>query len=121
MTQKESNEKRDGVDAYLHPDYVRLQQAARSLLGWSQKDLAKLTGVSLSTLNRLERGEGSPSINTLRIISTVFKMAGVDVRRYPDGSIGVKISAEGLANSHEYPIQPDGSKLIKIWLDDEGL
>jgi len=121
MTQKTSNTKPTGSDVYLHPDYVRLQQAARSLLGWSQKDLATASGVSLSTLNRMERGGGSPSVNTLRMISTAFEMAGVEAQRYPDGSIGVKISADGLARSHDYPIQADGSKLIKLWPDDEDL
>lgn len=118
MTQKELNAKPASTDVYLHPDYVRLQQAARALLGWNQKDLALASGVSLSTLNRLERGGGEPSINTLRVISTVFQMAGVEVQRDPDGSLGVKISADGLARSHEYPIQADGSKLIKIWPND---
>ena len=115
MAQKESEGNQAGTDVYLHPDFVRLQQAARALLGWNQKDLAKASGVSLSTLNRMERGEGSPSLNTLRMISNALNMAGVEAQRYSDGSIGVKISADGLNRSHEYPTQPDGSKLIKIW------
>lgn len=108
-----------GADIFLHPDYVRIQQAARSLLGWSQKDLATASGVSLSTLNRMERGGGEPSVNTLRMISSTFMMAGVEVERSPNGSIAVKISAEGLVNSREYPTLPDGSRLIKVWPEAE--
>lgn len=104
-----------GGDVFLHPDAIRLQQAARALLGWSQKDLADVTGVSLSTLNRMERGGGRPSFFTLQAISSALMAAGVEAFRQQDGSIGVKISAEGLANSKEYPTQPDGSKLIKIY------
>lgn len=117
MTHNVSNTSPVGSDIYLHPNYSRLQQAARALLGWSQKDLATASGVSLSTLNRLERGEGSPSVNSLRVISNTLEMAGVEVHRYPDGSIGLKISAEGLARSFDYPTRADGSKLIKIWPD----
>ena len=116
MTQNTSTTS-GGGDIFLHPDAIRLQQAARALLGWSQKDLADVTGISLSTLNRMERGGGKPSFLTLQAISSAFIAAGVEAFRHQDGSIGVKISAEGLANSKEYPTQPDGSKLIKLYPD----
>ncbi len=37
---------------------IRQIKAARSLLGWSQEELANAAGVSLPTIKRLEAAEG---------------------------------------------------------------
>jgi transcriptional regulator with XRE-family HTH domain len=83
----------------LHPSFMRQVKAARSLLGWSQKDLAEYSGVSLSTLNRLERGDGDSSVNSLRLIHKAFERAGLQFVYSPDGSVGVIVSEKGLATS----------------------
>ena len=85
------------MDFLLHPGFYRQVKAARSLLGWSQKDLANQSGVSLSTLNRLERGDGDPSISSMRLIYSSFEKAGLQFVNSSDGAIGVSLSAEGLA------------------------
>ncbi|KXW57104.1 helix-turn-helix domain-containing protein [Ferrovum myxofaciens] len=80
----------------LHPRFLRQVRAARSLLGWSQKQLAEQSGASLSTLNRFERGDGSPNVNSLRLIYKAFERAGIQFVNSSDGSMGVLLSAEGL-------------------------
>jgi transcriptional regulator with XRE-family HTH domain len=86
---------------FLHPSFLRQLRAARALLGWSQKELSASSGVSLSTLNRLERGDGDPSISSLRMIQKAFEAAGVRFLNAPDQSIGVVLSAEGLAHAEQ--------------------
>lgn len=81
----------------LHPMFLRQVRAARSLLGWSQKQLSEYSGASLSTLNRFERGDGNPNINSLRLIHKAFEQAGIQFINSSDGSVGVLLSAEGLA------------------------
>jgi transcriptional regulator with XRE-family HTH domain len=81
---------------FLQPSFYRQLRAARALLGWSQKELADMAGVSLSTLNRLERGDGDPSISSLRLIQGAFEQAGLRFFTTAEGAIGVSLSAEGL-------------------------
>ncbi|KAB0266970.1 helix-turn-helix domain-containing protein [Microvirga brassicacearum] len=51
---------RDGDRAVLNQKVsVRQLKAARALLGWSQADLARSSGVSEPTIKRLEAGDGA--------------------------------------------------------------
>lgn len=77
--------------------FMRQVRAARAILGWSQRDLSVMTKVSLSTLNRLERGDGEPSISTLNTIYKAFEEAGIQFMNNGDNGIGVYLSAQGLA------------------------
>ena len=53
-------------------------RAARALIGAKQSDLAKAAGVSLATLNNIERGVGDPRSSTLESIEQALVGAGVD-------------------------------------------
>jgi transcriptional regulator with XRE-family HTH domain len=81
---------------FLNPEFMRQVRAARGLLGWSQKDLSDSSGVSLSTLNRLERGDGDPSVNSLRLIYKAFEQAGIRFVSSDDGGVGVILTKDGL-------------------------
>ena len=83
----------------LHPNFLRQVRAARSLLGWSQKQLAEQSGSSLSTLNRFERGDGNPNVNSLRLIYKAFERSGITFINGPDCSVGVLLSADGLSRT----------------------
>ena len=52
-------------------------RAARAWLAWSQEDLAKLAGVSLSTLRDFEGGKRTPSKNNLKAIQSALESEGV--------------------------------------------
>ncbi|MGI4765484.1 MAG: helix-turn-helix domain-containing protein [Janthinobacterium lividum] len=54
-------------------------RAARSLLEWSQDQLATASGVSLPTIKRLEPGAGplSTRVDTLEKLTTALERAGV--------------------------------------------
>ncbi|WP_298955337.1 helix-turn-helix domain-containing protein [uncultured Methylobacterium sp.] len=51
--------------------------AARALLNWSMHDLAIASGVSLSSIRRLEDGRKSPSVRTRWTTITALQEAGV--------------------------------------------
>ncbi len=58
------NEPNVRVLAELHP-----LERARRVFGYSQKDLAKQSGVGLQTIRRYERGLSNPKLSTLRKLS----------------------------------------------------
>jgi transcriptional regulator with XRE-family HTH domain len=54
-------------------------RAARGMLNWSRKDLAEHSGLSFSSMMRLESFEGVPSsnFNTLTKIKDTFEKGGI--------------------------------------------
>ena len=58
----------------LTPEQVR---AARSLLRWSQHDLADQAGVAVSTIADFERGQRIPVLNNALAIRQALEMAGI--------------------------------------------
>jgi transcriptional regulator with XRE-family HTH domain len=67
-------------------------RAARGLLNWSRKDLAEKSGVSFSSMMRLESFDGVPSSNvkTLDALKKAFEEAGVEFTGSPDSQAGVR-------------------------------
>jgi transcriptional regulator with XRE-family HTH domain len=59
----------------IHVNQIR---AARGLLGWSQKELAKRSGVSDVSIINYEKGKRTPHQNTLNRIIQAFELGGVD-------------------------------------------
>jgi transcriptional regulator with XRE-family HTH domain len=76
----------------LHGEQIR---AARSLLGWSQADLAKKADVSQMTVKRFEAKNGpvSGTIASLNGIQNALELAGIQFIP-PDewGSFGVRLN-----------------------------
>ena len=58
----------------INPSQIR---AARAIINAKQSELAKVAGVSLATLNNIERGIGDPRTSTLDSISEALANAGV--------------------------------------------
>ncbi len=56
------------------PEQVR---AARSLLGWSQQELAERAGVAVSTVADFERGQRNPVPNNALAIQRALEMVGI--------------------------------------------
>ncbi len=50
------------------------------MIGAKQSDLAKVAGISLATLNNIERGIGDPRTSTLEAIRIALEEAGVELR-----------------------------------------
>ena len=54
-------------------------RAARAIINAKQSELAKAAGISLATLNNIERGVGDPRTSTLEAIERALQRAGVDI------------------------------------------
>ena len=52
---------------------------------WSQQDLADKLGVSRQTINAIEQGRYSPSLEVAFQIARVFKVPLDEVFQYPEG------------------------------------
>ncbi len=72
---------------------TRQIKAARALLGWSQSDLAKRSGVSEPTLARLEAidGELGGRESTVQKIRTTIESAGLEFIDENGGGLGVRL------------------------------
>jgi predicted transcriptional regulator len=72
----------------MSPEQCR---AARSWFGWSQGELAKRAGLSLSTVKDFEAGNRKPILNNRNAILHVLEGAGV---RFfdADGEIGIAVT-----------------------------
>src|ERR1700722_19717862 len=63
----------------------KLVRAARALLAWSQKDLAKAASVATSTVADFERGQRTPVANNAQAIRGALEAAGI--RFLPTGAV----------------------------------
>lgn len=54
-------------------------RAGRSMINAKQSELAKAAGVSLATLNNIERGIGDPRVSTLEAIERALAAGGVEI------------------------------------------
>ena len=91
-----------GTDIILSAPQVR---AARSLLGWSRRELAIVSGVSSGTIKAIEHGATDPRLSTLRRLARTFKAHDVEFL-FEGCWTGVVISAP--SNSD----QPRGDQLL---------
>ena len=48
----------------------------RAALGWTQRELARRAGIAFETLCRIETGNATPSVPTIRKIDQALKQAG---------------------------------------------
>ena len=72
---------------------IRQIKAARSLLGWSQEDLADQSAISLPTIKRLEAGDGSLGgrKETIEAIHSALSKGGVVFIPENGGGAGVRL------------------------------
>jgi DNA-binding XRE family transcriptional regulator len=68
-------------------------RAARALLGWSQGKLARGAGISLATLQRIEKSEGEVkgNLSTVLKIQKALEQAGIHFADDEAGEIGVHL------------------------------
>jgi transcriptional regulator with XRE-family HTH domain len=66
-------------------------RAARALLGWSQGKLARVAGIGLATLQRIEQNEGvlRGNFSTVLKIQNALEQAGIHFTDDGSGGIGV--------------------------------
>ena len=72
---------------------IRQVKAARALLGWSQSDLARHSGISEPTIARLESADGELGgrSETVRKIRTALGASGIEFIDRNGGGPGVRL------------------------------
>ncbi len=67
-------------------------RAARALIRWSAKDLAKAAGIGVATVSRAEIADGIPSLTNanLKAIRVALEASGIEFIRENGGGVGVR-------------------------------
>ncbi|WP_255319404.1 helix-turn-helix domain-containing protein [Acetobacter indonesiensis] len=95
----------------LTPKHIR---AARALLAWSQRDLAKAAKVATSTVADFERGSRTPVANNAQAIRDALETAGI--RFLPTGAvIGPPISMLTPSNRPGTPVRWVNTDDLAAW------
>ena len=71
-------------------------RAAKALLRWSGEELARQSGVSLSTIRRVEAHSGIPevqSVKTMISLKIALETAGIEFIGTPDDRPGVRLAS----------------------------
>lgn len=77
-----------GYDATRAIDSHHLR-AARALLGWAMSDLARVSGLSLSTIRRLEQNAQAVSVRNHQAAVDALRMGGIRFLTLDDGTTAV--------------------------------
>lgn len=72
---------------------IRQVKAARALLGWSQTDLARNSGISEPTIKRIEAADGELGgrQGTVEAVQSALMAAGVEFIAENGGGAGVRL------------------------------
>jgi transcriptional regulator with XRE-family HTH domain len=71
---------------------ARQVRAARALLGWTQRELAEASGLSLAVVNNIEREATSGRASTLRKLQSALEEAGIQlIEDRTNDAIGVVV------------------------------
>lgn len=69
-------------------------KAARAMLGYSQQELADKAGISVATLNNIERGaQRDPKLSTMSAIRRALELGGIEFTDESMGGVGVRMKA----------------------------
>ena len=86
-------------------------KAARALLEWTQKDLARYSGISIAAIGKIESGAGNPRAETMQIIQQTFEKYDIEFSDDP----GVRIKKEPFS----VLLWQGREAVIKCWKDIE--
>lgn len=102
---------------------VLIQQirAGRAMLNLSQKQLAAKAGISIATLNNIERGvQTDPKLSTVRAIQEALEAEGIEFLHEDNGCIGLMLRPKHQATKAATILLVDDSKadrmLFRNWL-----
>ena len=94
-------------------------RAARSVLGVSQRDLARQANVSEAAINRLERFDRAPRLETVLKIEEALSAAGVEFERRSDGKFEIVIN-ESVIDDMAHRIQAGSGVTARGRIDTRG-
>ncbi len=82
----------------------------RNQKGWSQSELAALSGLSVKTIQRIERGQGAPSFDTAKALASIFDKPFAD---FLPSQPPKEVSAQSLSDHAE----PKGTTSSQVSID----
>ncbi|RED53261.1 helix-turn-helix transcriptional regulator [Aestuariispira insulae] len=91
-------------------------RAGRALINAKQSELAKAAGVSLATLNNIERGLGDPRASTLEAIQRALESAGVTMES--DG-VHETVSLSTLLRPTTYDTYAASQRVLELLTQDK--
>jgi len=94
-------------------------RAARGLLGWSQRDLAREAQVGIVTVHQLEAGRSQPRRASLDVIQRAFEVAGVQFIDENGGGPGVRLRERELKKEPEKKIKKEDDQPVFEFPKDE--
>lgn len=106
------------TDIILSAQQIR---AARSLLGWSRRELAIVSAVSSGAIKAIEHGASDPRLSTLRKLAQTFKAHDIEFLSEGDWT-GVVISSPNVsdqpkgsdpANRDEMSVATSGKRMLR--------
>lgn len=103
MAELKSREDASTVSEISDRIAVRIREL-RLAKGWSQEQLAEATGLSRDAVSRIERGDRSPSLDTLNLVARAL---GTSLPQLVDVE-------EPLPRTQE---ADDGARAVQHWLD----
>ena len=82
---------------------IRQLKAARTLIGWSQEELASAAGISLPTIKRLEAADGllGGRETTAQKIRNALEKAGIEFIDENGGGRGVRLRQSPRKKQHK--------------------
>lgn len=86
-------------------------RAARALIGAKQSDLARAAGISLATLNNVERGVGDPRTSTLNSIERALETAGVE---FADDTVSEGVRLRRLERPAVYDTLSASQRILEL-------
>jgi transcriptional regulator with XRE-family HTH domain len=86
-------------------------KAARALLDWTQRDLARVSGISLAAIAQIECGAGNPRAGTMQILQEAFEKYAVEFSDDP----GLRIKREPFGVT----IWQGRDAMLRCWRDIE--
>lgn len=104
---------------------ITIQQikAARAMLGYSQQMLAKKAGISVATLNNIERAaQTDHKLSTLNAIRRALESGGIEFMDEASGGVGIRLKPSPKTNGAARILIIDDNHadrmLYKRWLSD---
>ena len=106
------------TDTFITPSQCRM---ARAHLNWSQQDLAERAGLVLNTISNFEKGDRQADARTVKAISSVLEMAGL---QFLDGGVVPRQVRSYVLPSYLDLLEdieesmPEGGEVLKHCVDD---
>jgi len=100
----------------MHPvkeEVARLVKSGRVRKGYTQQELAEITGISLRSVQRIENGDVLPRMYTLKILS---KHLGFSLEQIPGDTNKLKVAVPQRTNKTQKVILTFGTGMVILLL-----